>query len=144
MKLEFVIKDLILNNKIKTQTELTKVLSDKGYMTTQSNISRILKKLNTVKVVDDAKNSYYMIQPRPLELSAAVKTLVTIVKSNGVEIIIKTRGGTAGVVARIIDERNMDNVIGSIAGYDTIIVLVEDIKLINVTLEKIRSMFFNK
>ena len=47
MKLEYIIKNIVQNNKVKTQNELTEILLNKGINTTQSNISRILKKLNT-------------------------------------------------------------------------------------------------
>lgn len=76
-KLETVIKELIINKKIKTQNELTQILSKLGYNTTQSNISRILKKLGTIKQVDEEnpKSTYYSIQQKPLEINTWVKSL---------------------------------------------------------------------
>lgn len=141
MKLEYVIKDLILNNKIKTQTELTEILSSKGYSTTQSNISRILKKLNTVKVVDENKNTHYVIQPKPLEIAPWVKTLITLIKTNGREILIKTYSGAADIIGQILDERDVDNIFGTVADDNTVLILVDDIKKIEETVEKIKSMF---
>lgn len=141
MKLEYVIKDLILNNKIKTQTELTEILLKEGYTTTQSNISRILKKLNTVKVVDENKDNYYVIQPKPLEIAPWVKGLINTIKDNGQNILIKTYTGAGQIIGQIIDERNIDNVMGNVAGDNTILIIVEDFTRINETCEKLKDMF---
>lgn len=141
MKLEYVIKELILNNKIKTQIELTEILQEKGYSTTQSNISRILKKLNTVKVVDENKNTYYVIQPKPLEIAPWVKSLINTIQDNGKEILIKTYSGAADIIGQIIDERNINNVMGCIAGDNTILVMVNDFARVNDTVALLKEMF---
>ena len=124
-KLEIVIKELILNNKIRTQTELTERLSDMGYSTTQSNISRILKKLNTAKMVDenDVKLAYYVIQPKPLEVNAWVRNLVHTIKSNDLNIVLKTHCGAASIISKIIEEKNIDGVIGTLSDVNTVLVI---------------------
>ena len=141
MKLEAVIRELIMNSRIKTQIELTEILSAKGYSTTQSNISRILKKLNTVKVVDDNKNTYYVIQSKPLEISSWVKTLVNTIQDNGSVILIKTYSGAGQIIGQIIDERNLDNVLGCVAGDNSILVVVEDCSKINKVIAVLKEMF---
>ena len=141
MKLEAVIRELIINKRIKTQIELTEILLSMGYSTTQSNISRILKKLNTVKVVDDSKNTYYVIQPKPLEISEWIKTLINTIKDNGREIVVKTYSGAGQIIGQIIDERNIDNVMACVAGDNSILVLVEDLVKINETVATLKEMF---
>ena len=141
MKLEAVIRELIINRRIKTQIELTEILLSMGYSTTQSNISRILKKLNTVKVVDDSKNTYYVIQPKPLEISEWIKTLINTIQDNGREIVVKTYSGAGQIIGQIIDERNIDNVMACVAGDNSILVLVEDLEKINETVATLKEMF---
>lgn len=141
MKLEAVIRELIINRRIKTQIELTEILLSMGYSTTQSNISRILKKLNTVKVVDDSKNTYYVIQPKPLEISEWIKTLINTIQDNGREIVVKTYSGAGQIIGQIIDERNIDNVMACVAGDNSILVLVEDLVKINETVATLKEMF---
>ena len=141
MKLEAVIRELIINKRIKTQIELTEILLSMGYSTTQSNISRILKKLNTVKVVDDSKNTYYVIQPKPLEISEWIKTLINTIKDNGREIVVKTYSGAGQIIGQIIDERNINNVMACVAGDNSILVLVEDLVKINETVATLKEMF---
>lgn len=124
-KLEIIIKDLILNNRIRTQTELTEKLADMGYSTTQSNISRILKKLNTAKLVDEnnTKLTYYVIQPKPLEIVDWVRNLVHTIRSNELNIILKVHSGSASLIAKIIDEKNIDGIIGTLSDTDTVLVV---------------------
>lgn len=141
MKLEAVIRELIINKRIKTQIELTEILLSMGYSTTQSNISRILKKLNTVKVVDDSKNTYYVIQPKPLEISEWIKTLINTIQDNGREIVVKTYSGAGQIIGQIIDERNIDNVMACVAGDNSILVLVEDLAKISETVATLKEMF---
>lgn len=141
MKLEAVIRELIINRRIKTQIELTEILLSMGYSTTQSNISRILKKLNTVKVVDDSKNTYYVIQPKPLEISGWIKTLINTIQDNGREIVVKTYSGAGQIIGQIIDERNIDNIMACVAGDNSILVLVEDLAKISETVATLKEMF---
>ncbi len=141
MKLEAVIRELIINKRIKTQIELTEILLSMGYSTTQSNISRILKKLNTVKVVDDSKNTYYVIQPKPLEISEWIKTLINTIQDNGREIVVKTYSGAGQIIGQIIDERNINNVMACVAGDNSILVLVEDLTKISETVATLKEMF---
>ena len=141
MKLEAVIRELIMNKRIKTQIELTEILMSMGYSTTQSNISRILKKLNTVKVVDDSKNTFYVIQPKPLEINSWIKTLINTIQDNGRDVVIKTYSGAGQIVGQIIDERNIDNVMACVAGDNSVLVLIEDLTKISETVALLKEMF---
>jgi arginine repressor len=144
MKLEYVIKSIIQNGKIKTQTELERVLSKKGFSTTQSNISRILKKLNTTKVTDDSKNTYYVIYNRPLEITSELKKFIISIKHNEVVIIIKAYDGTARLIDKILNEKNVENVAATITTDNTVLVIPEDIKQIDMLTNKLRDIFLLK
>lgn len=144
MKLEYIIKNLIQNNKIKTQLELTNILYKKGFNTTQSNISRILKKLNTVKIVDENKDTYYVIHNRPLDMNNKIKSLVLNVEHNGYNVIVKTYCGAASIIGQILDERNIDNIMSTICGDNTVLVVPEDIKEIEELSNKIKFLFLSE
>lgn len=128
MKLEYIIKNLIQNNKIRTQLELTNILQKKGVVTTQSNISRILKKLNTVKIVDENKNNYYVIQTKPLDISDKIKTLIISIENNGYLIVIKTRHGAASLIGNAIEERHISKVMSTISGENYVIVIPDNVR----------------
>jgi transcriptional regulator of arginine metabolism len=141
MKLEFIIKNLIQNSKIRTQSELNKILEKKGLSTTQSNISRILKKINTVKLIDENKETYYVIRSKPLEITSPVRGLALNIETNGYSIVIKTYPGAAGLVGQIIDERNIENVMAAVAGNNVVLIAPNDVKNIEILLSKLKALF---
>lgn len=144
MKLEYIIKNLIQNNKIKTQSELTVILEKKGVITTQSNISRILKKLNTVKMVDEDSNTYYVIRHKPLDIHDKIKTLVLNIENNGSVIIVRTYSGAAPLIGQIIDERNINKVSSTISGDNCVMVIPDNLKNIEEVCSLIRNIFLNE
>lgn len=141
MKLEFIIKNLIQNNKIKTQADLTDILSKNGFTTTQSNISRILKKLNTVKIVDENKETYYVIHNRPLEIVTWVKNLISNIESNENLIVIKTYNGAAPIISQLLQERSVEGLMTTVAGFNSIIVVPESVKEIEALVLKLKALF---
>jgi transcriptional regulator of arginine metabolism len=144
MKLEYVIKNIIQNSKIKTQNELTEVLSKKGFNATQSNISRILKKINTTKVTDENKDSYYIIRNRPLEITSELKKFVISVENNGIVVVIKTYDGSAKLIDKILNERSIENVMTTVATDDVILVIPENTKQIVVLTDKLKDIFSSR
>lgn len=142
MKLEYIIKNLIQNNRIKTQLELTEILHRKGFNTTQSNISRILKKLNTVKILDENKDTYYVIHNKPLELTNWIKNLILNIDVSGESVIIKTYNNAAQLINQILNERSIKNLEVTIANNNVVIVIPEDIHKINELTNNIKTLFF--
>jgi arginine repressor len=141
MKLEFIIKNLIQNNKIRTQFELGQILRKKGFDTTQSNISRILKKINTVKLIDENKNTYYAVRSKPLEVVPWVKNLVISIDSSGGNIAIKTYPGAAGLIKQIVEERNIDNVAASISSENAVLIIPNNVKFVDEISVRLKLLF---
>jgi arginine repressor len=141
MKLELVIRSLIQNNKIKTQSELGRILEKKGFNTTQSNISRILKKINTVKLIDENKETYYIIRSRPLEIANWIKNLALGIESNGSNLVIKTYAGASGLIKQILKERNIDNILASIPEENAVLVVPTDSKFIEPLIVRLKALF---
>ena len=141
MKLEYVVKNLIQNNKIKTQAELTNNLYKKGFNTTQSNISRILKKLNTVKIVDEDNDTYYIIHNKPLDMNSKIRDLVLSVDNNEDGIVIKTYKNSAQLIDQIITERNIDGVMSTVCGSSSVLVVPESSSLVGKIGDKLKMLF---
>jgi transcriptional regulator of arginine metabolism len=141
MKLELVIRNLIQNNKIKTQSELGKILEKKGFSTTQSNISRILKKINTVKLIDENKETYYIIRSKPLEVAGWIKNLVLGIEANKTSIVIKTYAGASNLVRQIIKERSLDNVLAVIPEENAALVVPAEVSAIESLIAKLKALF---
>lgn len=136
MKLNNIVKEIIENNKISKQTEITDILSKKYKKdVTQSNISRILKQIKAVKVVDENKKVIYEIQQKLNETSSWIKKIVKKIDDNGQSVLIKTYPGAAGIVGQAIDEKSIENIMGTISGDDAVLVIPKEISKIG-TLRK--------
>lgn len=141
MKLEYIIKNLIQNNKIKTQLELTDILFKKGFNTTQSNISRILKKLNTVKILDENKETYYVIHNKPLEITSWIKNLILNIEISNNNVIIKTYSNAAPLIGQILNERNIKNLAATIINGNVLMAIPEDVTQIEEFRDRLRALF---
>jgi len=75
MKLEKFVKETIRSNKIKTQIDLVKHLTKAGLSVTQSNLSRILKKINAIKIIDEDNKSITSFNPNLWKYKDGLKIL---------------------------------------------------------------------
>ena len=123
---------LILSEHIKTQEELTAKLIEKGYDVTQATVCRDIKDLKIIKMIDEFGKSKYVInkgQNMPEEKEPDIsffKKMVTEVNCSINIIVIKTTAGMAQGVAAAIDSLKYKEILGTIAGDDTIMVVCQD------------------
>ncbi|WP_141731771.1 arginine repressor [Oligoflexus tunisiensis] len=113
-----IIADVIRNNKVSNQHDLKEHLKGRGFDTTQSSISRDLKKLGVVKV----EGFYKTPSIAPGESSKVDRLDATTAGDN--LIILKTGPGNANRAGVVIDRANIPGILGTIAGDDTIFVAV--------------------
>lgn len=136
------ILELIKENNIETQSDLLEMLKRDGFNVTQATVSRDIKEMRLVKVLDNSGSYKYAAET----ISEAdeqshiylFSTAVTSVDYAHCLVVIKTRSGMAQAVCAALDSTNRAGVLGSIAGDDTIFVatrtdsssaaLVSDIK----------------
>ncbi len=118
--------ELIKNNSIETQTELLKMLRHEGYKVTQATVSRDIKELRLIKVLDSDGQYRYACDTADSEdeksHSYLLSTAVIGVECSRSLAVIKTRSGMAQAVCAAIDSMQRAGVMGSIAGDDTIFV----------------------
>ncbi|MBE3090688.1 MAG: arginine repressor [Actinobacteria bacterium] len=124
-----LIRDLIKTKKIASQEELIEELSAIGYNVTQSTISRDIKQLNLVKVRNSLQEEYYALSSKyqvdPQFNIGKIKfkfkeNVLSVDLSNNI-IVVKTNSGEAQGVAAVIDGSNFEEILGTVAGDDTII-----------------------
>ncbi len=123
--------NLIKNNNIETQEELTLMLRSSGYDTTQATVSRDIKELKLVKIPDENGNYKYAVKTNldEINLSAKFRTILeeTVLRvdvSTSIA-VIKTFPGMAQAAASAIDNMNWSEIVGTIAGDDTIFVALK-------------------
>ncbi len=134
-----LILEIIRNNHVTCQDDLIKALAEKGINVTQATLSRDLKTLRVTKIATDG-NSYIYIVPNsntvkdsllsanqgPTAPNSAVG-YVSLTFSGNIA-VLKTRNGYASGLAYDIDMSHTPEIIGTIAGADTIfLVLREDV-----------------
>lgn len=117
--------DLIRNNDIENQTELAKKLNDEGFKVTQATVSRDIQKLKLIKIKNKGKFKYAIID-KPHEYSDRyIRTIcdcITNLDAAKNILIIKTQIGMAMATATAIDGLQFEEIVGTIAGDDSIFV----------------------
>ena len=124
------IKHLIGSRKISSQEELVILLEQEGYKITQATLSRDLKYLKVAKVPDVETGYKYVIPEVVQKLDNALPVNedfpvsgVESIEFSGQMAIMKTRPGFANGIASVIDSHGPYEILGTIAGDDTILLI---------------------
>jgi transcriptional regulator of arginine metabolism len=125
------LKNILLNGVTTTQETICTALEAKGHLVNQSKISRLLRKLNAIKSKDDqGKMVYHLPQDAaPPSINVSLSDLIINMHMNETMIILKTSPGSASLIARIIDNKKCQ-IIGTIAGDDTVFIAPKSVKKI--------------
>ncbi len=121
-------REIISTYVIETQDELVRKFNELGYPVTQATISRDIKELQLVKVPTDKGTYKYSLPIKPTgnpseKLSRALAdNLVTIDQANYF-IVLKTLPGNAQSVGALIDQLDWQEMMGSICGDDTCLII---------------------
>ena len=126
------IRVIIAGQRIGSQDELLKQLLALGYECTQATLSRDLKELEVTKEVVAGGECIYLLPDSPLRANA--DTAYGVQMSGGVVAIgfsanvavIKTRSGYARGIAGDIDRCGFESVLGTVAGDDTILLVIKE------------------
>ena len=139
------ILELIDRYEIGTQEELAKILNDEGYNVTQATVSRDIRELNLSKVSVDGKRTRYatLTKDKPV----ASDKFLTVLKEGFVSmdmaqniLVIKTVSGMAMAVAAALDAMNFHELVGTIAGDDTIMCVIRTIEDTRLIMDKIQKI----
>lgn len=132
-KRQQTILDLISVKNIGTQDELTESLSKKGFSSTQSSVSRDLDELGIIKI-----NGFYSL---PLSAEEEDFGLYGLEAAGENLIAAKCGSGLASAVCVRIDRAKITEIIGTIAGDDTIFIAVKNYKSQKKVIKIIRELF---
>lgn len=135
---------LISKKDIETQEELTEELQKLGYLATQSTVSRDIKELRIVKVASDKNKYKYSVKTTDISDATAkyhniLMETVTAVDCAQNLLVVKTYPGMANAAAAAIDSICKHEIVGSIAGDDTIIAVLHTTEEAKDTCKKIVS-----
>jgi transcriptional regulator of arginine metabolism len=138
-----IISEILRSSVVGSQEELLKILSDKNCEVTQATLSRDLKLLKVAKTPLSNGAYKYILppvnKPKPVEgtyNSFLSHGAVLSLEFSGVLAVVKTKPGYASAIAWDIDNKATEQVLGTIAGDDTILVIPRE----GVTRDEILSM----
>lgn len=146
MKLErhSKIVELIGKYEIETQEELAERLNQEGYKVTQATVSRDIREMKLTKVQSENGRQRYMVMQNQTAFS---DKYIRILKDGYVSmdmaqniLVIKTVSGMAMAVAAALDEIHFHEIVGCIAGDDTIMCAVRSVDDTILLMEKLKKL----
>lgn len=138
-------KELVEQYEIETQEELAERLKEAGFQVTQATVSRDIRELKLTKVpMGNGKQKYAIILHSDHFLS---DKYIRVLKDGFISmdiaqniLVVKTVSGMAMAVAAAIDAMKLKEIVGSIAGDDTIMMALRSEKDALITMENIRNV----
>lgn len=137
------IMTLVSTRPVRSQEELADLLDQQGFETTQATISRDIKDLGLAKVPikDGGAHQFKYVVPAAdvaftSRLHRLVSELVLSIKSSLNQIVLRLPPGSAMMVAAAIDEAQWPEIIGTLGGDDTILVIVDDPKNMPIVVQR--------
>lgn len=139
------IYEIINKYNIETQEELADLLNQEGYKVTQATVSRDIRDLKLTKVqTKEGRQKYVALKTTQSELA---EKYARILKDGFVSmdsamniLVIKTVSGMAMAVAAAIDEIGWTEIVGSIAGDDTIMCAIRTLEDVSAVMDKMRKV----
>lgn len=121
------IRELIATNDIETQDELVEALQQEGFTVTQATVSRDIKELQLIKVpLDDGRYKYSMPAEHKfnqLHLKRSLADNFVHIDSADNLIVLKCLPGTANGIGAMIDQLDWGEIMGTVCGDDTILII---------------------
>lgn len=137
--------EIIESKEIETQEELSEELRKLGLNVTQATVSRDIKELRLIKVLTkNGKYKYATLQSQENVLSDRLvkifKNSIVSIDYAGNIIVMKTLTGSAQAAAAAIDAVKLDDAVGTIAGDDTIFIVIRDESKMEENIEHFRRL----
>ena len=126
---------IISSQQLGSQEELLNALQREGFKLTQATLSRDLKQLKVAKAAT-MNGTYVYVLPNEtmyhrVSSSSSIREMMQMVgfisiRFSGNMCVIKTRPGYASSLAYNIDQANLDEILGTVAGYDSILLVIKE------------------
>lgn len=140
------ILEIIRSEVVQTQEELAEKLAREGMEVTQATVSRDIKELQLIKVPNGDGRYRYAIpngqSPRKQteRLKRIFKDAVLGINTSENLIVVKTLSGTAPGVGEAIDTLDWPEIVGTVAGDNTVLVVAKDRQTVPSILEKLKNL----
>ena len=123
--------ELIRTREIETQEKLCQLLREAGFDVTQATVSRDIKELQLIKTLSPSGRYKYAVsngEPGPVSdrFVKIFKETIKSVDAAGNLVVIKTLSGCGPAAGEAVDSLGLPHIVGSVAGDNTILVVVDD------------------
>ena len=141
------IREIITSRAIETQQLLTEALLEMDIEVTQATVSRDIKEMRLIKVTADGGRSRYACPneevnfPTKNRLEQLLAEAIIRIDSSENIIVLKTLPGTASAICAALDNAAWPEIIGTLAGDDTILVVVKPKEAVASCRQKIAAMW---
>lgn len=139
-----IIRKIIRSEYISSQEELIKRLEECGVQITQSTLSRDLKYMHVAKVPHKEKGYIYVLPNNSrddLVISPNITDNITDIAFSGNMCVISTKPGYASAISVPIDNRGISEILGTIAGDNTILLILRDGFDMDMLMEQLYILF---
>lgn len=144
-KRQALIREIVEAQSIQTQEELAEALREHGMVVTQATVSRDIREMHLLKVLaDDGSYRYATMEKGDTGVSDRLIRMLadSVVEMNYANnlIVIRTLPGSAHVAAEAVDNLKWPEVLGTIAGDNTILVIVRSNDEVEAVMKRFRSI----
>lgn len=137
------IRELIQSNRVSSQEQLRELLDARGFEVTQATLSRDIRELRLIKVHDPDGGTHYTLPPESWDNAPALTRLLPALylgaEGTGNLLVVKTMVGGAQAVAEAIDWEEWPEVLGTLAGDDTILLILRDARQLSTVLKRLEE-----
>ena len=143
---QVAILDIIEKRDVETQEELADALRDRGIKVTQATVSRDIKELRLLKVLTPAGVYKYATADKAENglterfIRILTESVLSVASSNNL-IVVKTLSGSANVAAEALDSLHWPEILGTLAGDNTILLILREGFDMNSLMEQLYMLF---
>lgn len=143
------IMEIIRENEVETQEDLARYLNEAGYSVTQATVSRDIREMSLIKVPGIRVKQRYTVSTEGggggssgfgRQYTGVLQDGVVSMEQAGNLLVVKTVSGMAMAVAAAIDAVELEGIVGSIAGDDTILCAVKTEEQVSSVMKSMQSL----
>jgi transcriptional regulator of arginine metabolism len=138
------IRETVQQHRVKSQEQLREILFERGFDVTQATLSRDIRELRLVKIPDPEGGTYYTLPPESWDqrppIARLLPTLYIGAEGTGNLIIVRTLAGGAQAVAEALDWEEWPEVMGTLGGDDSILIVLRDPKHLQPVLDRLENL----
>lgn len=142
LKRQTVIKEILSAHPISHHDDLIGKLKEQGIVVTQATLSRDFSEMGVIRTISDEGAPRYMLNPEESgrQILKFIGFEILGIQHNETLIVVRTLAGRAQGVAYFIDRLNKPEIMGTVAGDDTVLVIPSSVKKINEIVEMIEKL----